>query len=142
MRLWSLHPSYLDAKGLVTLWREGLLAKAVLNGQTKGYKNHPQLERFKNHPEPQAAVNAYLWDVVDEADQRGYNFDRTKLDSKLACSKIPVSDGQLTYEFAHLQAKLKVRDFERYNQNLARGKESVPHPLVFMAIGEIEDWER
>ena len=36
MRLWSLHPRYLDAKGLVALWREGLLAQAVLKGQTKG----------------------------------------------------------------------------------------------------------
>lgn len=43
MRLWSLHPQYLDAKGLVALWREGLLAQAVLAGQTRGYKRHPQL---------------------------------------------------------------------------------------------------
>lgn len=32
MRLWSLHPSYLDAVGLVALWREGLLARKVLQG--------------------------------------------------------------------------------------------------------------
>jgi len=25
MRLWTLHPKYLDARGLVALWREGLL---------------------------------------------------------------------------------------------------------------------
>nr|WP_243687290.1 pyrimidine dimer DNA glycosylase/endonuclease V [Methanobacterium formicicum] len=48
MRLWSLHPKYLDVKGLVALWREGLLARAVLKGKTKGYTNHPQLIRFKN----------------------------------------------------------------------------------------------
>jgi hypothetical protein len=29
-RIWSLHPKYLDARGLVALWREGLLAQAVL----------------------------------------------------------------------------------------------------------------
>ena len=46
MRLWSLHPKYLDIKGLVACWREGLLARKVLLDQTKGYKNHPQLIRF------------------------------------------------------------------------------------------------
>jgi hypothetical protein len=48
MRIWSLHPKYLDAKGLVALWRESLLAKQALESKTKGYKNHPQLNRFKN----------------------------------------------------------------------------------------------
>ena len=47
MRIWSLHPRYLDAKGLVAVWRETLLAKHVLEGKTKGYKNHPQLNRFR-----------------------------------------------------------------------------------------------
>lgn len=48
MRIWSLHPKYLDTKGLVALWRETLLAQHVLSGKTKRYKNHPQLARFKN----------------------------------------------------------------------------------------------
>jgi len=43
MRIWSLHPKYLDSKGMVALWREALLAKQVLLNKTKGYKNHPQL---------------------------------------------------------------------------------------------------
>jgi hypothetical protein len=47
MRIWSIHPKYLDIKGLVALWREALLAKHVLEGRTKGYRNHPQLDRFK-----------------------------------------------------------------------------------------------
>ena len=33
MRIWSLHPEYLDSRGLVALWREALLAQAVLRGQ-------------------------------------------------------------------------------------------------------------
>lgn len=93
MRLWSLHPSYLDAKGLVALWREGLLAKTVLNGQTKGYKKHPQLERFKASPDPIAAINAYLWGVYNEAERRRYNFDHKKLDSIQTCEPILVSTG-------------------------------------------------
>jgi len=142
MRLWSLHPSYLDSKGLVALWREGLLAKAVLDGKTKGYKNHPQLERFKSHQDPNAAINAYLWDVVDEADKRGYNFNRTKLDPKLACVKIPVSNGQLAIEFKHLQTKLKTRDPERYKLNQSGNTEVLPHPLIKITAGGIADWER
>ena len=51
MRLWSVHPKYLDSKGLVALWREALLAKQVLEGGTKGYRNHPQLDRFKKSGE-------------------------------------------------------------------------------------------
>lgn len=50
MRIWSVHPSLLDAKGLVACWRETLLAQKVLQGLTKGYKNHPQLDRFSNPP--------------------------------------------------------------------------------------------
>ena len=142
MRLWSLYPSYLDAKGLVALWREGLLAKAVLDGKTKGYKNHPQLERFKSHPDPKVAINAYLWDVVYEADRRGYNFNRAKLDPKLACRKIPVSDGQIAYEFEHLQAKLKIRDPDRYKINQSGETEIRPHPLIVITTGDIADWEQ
>ncbi len=67
MRLWSIHPRYLDRQGLLAVWREGLLAKKVLAGRTKGYKNHPQLERFKNSPRPQAAINTYLWHIFQEA---------------------------------------------------------------------------
>jgi hypothetical protein len=48
MRLWSLHPQYLDPAGLVAVWREGLLARAVFAGQTTGYKHHPQLAHLTN----------------------------------------------------------------------------------------------
>ena len=63
MRLWSLHPKYLDTKGLLALWREGLLAQKVLAGKTKGYKNHPQLDRFKAHGSPRKAIGRYLLDI-------------------------------------------------------------------------------
>ena len=62
MRLWTLHPRYLDAAGLVALWREGLLARAVLRGKTRGYRHHPQLERFRCHASPRSAINRYLAD--------------------------------------------------------------------------------
>jgi hypothetical protein len=141
MRLWNLHPSYLDVKGLVALWREGLLAKAVLNGQTRGYKNHPQLQRFKAHPDPKAAINAYLWEVYQEAERRGYRFNISKLERVYDCAKIPVTDGQLQYEWAHLQNKLLNRDKKRYQKN-ASIVEFKPHPNMKVVPGGIEPWER
>src|SRR5512137_2853756 len=99
MRLWSLHPCYLDAKGLVALWREGLLARAVLAGQTRGYRHHPQLERFRSSANPVAALDCYLWPVYEEAVQRGYRFDAGKLGQKIKCTRILVTAGQLCYEW-------------------------------------------
>lgn len=141
MRLWSLHPSYLDAKGLTALWREGLLAKAVLAGQTRGYKNHPQLERFKSQPDPQAAIHAYLLEVYREAERRGYRFDLSKLGVTRPCPKIRVTEGQLHYEWAHLQSKLLRRDPPRHQRN-ASVTDIQPHPLMEVVPGPIEGWER
>ena len=58
MRLWSLHPALLDRAGIVACWRESLLAQAVLAGRTRGYTRHPQLARFRAHPEPTVAIAA------------------------------------------------------------------------------------
>ena len=88
MRLWSLHPRYLDPQGLVALWREALLARAVLRGKTRGYRNHPQLARFRAHRSPRAAISAYLGAVHDEAVQRGYSFDARKIGSQREVLKI------------------------------------------------------
>ena len=141
MRLWSLHPSYLDSKGLVALWREGLLAKAVLSGQTRGYKNHPQLERFKSQRDPKAAINAYLLEGHRDAERRGYRFDIRKLDATRSRKKIRVTEGQLRYEWSHLQSKLLRRDPSRHEYN-ASIVEVQPHPLMEIIPGEIESWER
>jgi len=141
MRLWSLHPKLLDAKGLVALWREGLLAQAVLSGQTRGYTRHPQLERFRNHPEPLTAVRSYLHFVCDEAETRGYRFDRSKLGRRTSTSRIRVSEGQLRYELAHLRKKLRVRDPESF-ERIAGLQSSPCHPMFFSADGGIEAWER
>lgn len=141
MRLWSLHPIYLDSKGLVALWREGLLAKAVLNGHTRGYKNHPQLQRFKNHPNPRSAINDYLWEVYEEAGRRGYQFDSSKLDVNTGSIKVPVTEGQLRYEWEHLQNKLSMRDKKQYQKN-ASVIEIMSHPSIEIVPGAIEAWER
>jgi len=142
MRLWSLHPKHLDAKGLVALWREALLAQAVLAGKTKGYKKHPQLERFKSEREPLRAIGAYLTEVEREAHARGYRFDKGKIifPGKRA-GKIRVTDGQLKHEWLHLQKKLFARDRKKHGEN-ARVKRMGAHPSFRVRKGKIEGWEK
>ncbi len=140
MRLWSLHPRYLDAKGLVALWREALLAQKVLQGNTKGYRNHPQLLRFKQQQNPVAAIASYLYEVQLEADRRGYHFDAGKIALHSGVAKISVTEGQLKYEFAHLEAKLKVRDGAAC-MRLQKEKVVQTHPLFERVKGGVEAWE-
>lgn len=140
MRLWSLHPRYLDAKGLVALWRETLLAQAVLRGLTKGYRHHPQLTRFRAAPDPVAAVGAYLAVVQEEAARRGYAFDRERIAQPGSCRRMPVTDGQLRYEWLHLRKKLAVRDPERLRA-LRAVQEPDSHPLFRAVPGPVERWE-
>jgi Pyrimidine dimer DNA glycosylase len=140
MRLWSLHPQYLDVKGLTAAWREGLLAQNVLQGRTRGYRNHPQLQRFRAQPEPLAAVAVYLSAIWVEAEQRGYSFDRTKIVVADGCALIPVTRGQISYERQHLLHKLSQRDRERY-QRLLEIIDPRPHPLFFIVEGIVESWE-
>src|SRR6059058_5949975 len=109
MRLWTVHPRYLDAKGLVALWREGLLAQKVLAGKTRGYTRHPQLTRFRQCDDPLAAIGTYLTHIASEAELRGYDFDRERIVSANDCARLPETRGQLLFEWAHLQAKLRVR---------------------------------
>jgi hypothetical protein len=141
MRLWSLHPKYLDAKGLVALWREGLLAKAVLQGRTRGYRHHPQLERWRTASDPVGSINAYLAEVWAEADRRGYSFDRRKLGRRRANGPLKVSRGQLMYEWRHLMRKLQVRDPVRYRQHCGVVRRSI-HPVFRLVAGPIATWER
>lgn len=141
MRLWTLHPKYLDAKGLLALWREGILARNVIRGKTSGYKNHPQLERFKNHNDPVLAIDTYLMDVYMESQRRNYKFRRDKIGFEFTKSKIKVSDGQIMYEFKHLKRKLKLRDFERYKM-LMKVEFPKLNSIFKVVTGNIESWER
>lgn len=140
MRLWSICPTYLDSKGLVALWREGLLAQNVLLGKTRGYKNHPQLKRFKAAEDPIGAIASYLKNVVDEADRRGYHFDRNKIIDKGFQGMMTVTTGQLDYEFKHLLEKLKKRDPAKYDR-LYKVSEIELHPIFMKVIGDREEWE-
>ena len=142
MRLWTLHPKYIDAKGLVAWWREGLLAKAVLEGKTRGYRNHPQLIRFRSQPDPQGFLSEYLREILKEADRRGYNFDDKKLPAKIKeVQQAEESQGQLEYEWQHLKNKLESRDKEKYLK-LLKIKIPDPHPLFRIVPGGIQNWEK
>ncbi len=140
MRLWSLHPQYLDAKGLVALWREGLLAQNVLLNKTKGYKHHPQLERFKSTPDPLATIGAYLIHVEKEASARNYHFNKEKIIHTAPTPLIPLTHGQLLYEWQHLQNKLEKRDPEKLLE-FRTISSPLPHPLFTLTEGPIASWE-
>ncbi|MCX6350561.1 MAG: pyrimidine dimer DNA glycosylase/endonuclease V [Bacteroidetes bacterium] len=140
MRIWSIHPKYLDAKGLVALWRETLLAKHVLEGKTKGYKNHPQLNRFKAAINPVDAINYYLNFLYQEAKARGYNFDKTKFNPKAKHPQLTVTVGQILYEFDHLKKKLAIRDIPQFKE-IESLEILLPHPIFKVIDGDVEEWE-
>lgn len=143
MRLWSLHPKLLDRKGLIAVWREALLAQKVLTNKSKGYKRHPQLIRFRNHPSPVNAIGNYLHYVWHEANERGYNFKKEKILMRTRVKKIKVTDGQLNYEFKLLRHKLRTRDLRKYSE-LGSIEQNVieSHPIFRKVKGNIEMWEK
>lgn len=141
MRLWSLHPQYLDPKGLVALWREGLLAQAVLAGKTRGYRHHPQLARFLKSADPEKHIAAYLWLVQAEAARRGYCFDIKKIGNRARSKQLlTVTQGQLEFEWACLIDKLKVRAPSWADQFAAVALPET-HPLFRLVAGGIAEWE-
>ncbi len=149
MRLWTLSPRYLDQKGLVACWREALLAQQVLLGRTKGYRNHPQLDRFKAQPDPLLAISRYLRELCREAKRRGYHFDCAKIVTQTGRQRrIPVTCGQVEFEYRHLMKKLRKRDPDWARQlrlSLRSGAGRVQlelHPLFFAVEGDVEPWER
>lgn len=141
MRLWTLHPRYLDGPGLVALWREALLAQQVLRGRTKGYRHHPQLLRFRSHSQSLGCIARYLLAVYDESLARGCRFDATRIGRSRAAVGLAETEGQLLYEWAHLKGKLRNRA-----PGLYRGLQEVgmpdPHPLFRIVPGGVRGWER
>lgn len=126
---------------MVALWREGLLAQKVLQGQTRGYRSHPQLARFRAQEDPLAAIAAYLREVRVEAVRRGYSFDPSRVYPAAAAPVMTETQGQVDHEWRHLLEKLQRRspvlfDAHRY----ARSPE--PHPCFRIVPGPVAAWER
>lgn len=143
MRLWSLHPEYLDAKGLLAAWREGLLAQKVLEGKTKGYRNHPQLDRFRKAENTEGIMGLFLLELAQEAERRGYKFDKTKIHGTgiITVEQIPVSDAQVRYEFELLKSKLERRDINKLSE-IKDMKEIKVNSVFRKEPGGIEAWEK
>jgi hypothetical protein len=141
MRLWTVHPRHLDRAGLTAVWREALLAKAVLRGRTRGYTAHPQLLRFRARPDPVACINSYLIGVLEEARRRGYRFDGRKARGPRFQGRIRETRGQVAFEWTHLKRKLRGRapaDFARAR----RDTRPDVHPLFQVVAGGVRPWER
>jgi hypothetical protein len=136
MRLWSLHPKYLDRRGLVALWREGLLAQAVLRGDTTGYVHHPQLDRFRERPSPVGLIAEYLRAVHAESVARGYDFDAGKIGRATNRGRVAVGRAQLEFEWGHLMAKLERRD-PGWRARLEQVKRPRAHPVFRIVSGAI-----
>lgn len=145
MRLWSLHPCYLDRVGLVALWRETLLAQAVLHNETKGYRNHPQLKRFRVHEQTEGVLCAYLNAILQEANNRNYKFNAAKIRSygTKHLELMSVTTGQLEYEWNHLNRKLQARNYDWFlrNQDLNLESGIQPNPIFRVIEGSTELWE-
>jgi Pyrimidine dimer DNA glycosylase len=141
MRLWTVHPRFLDSKGLVAAWRDALLAQKVLAGATRGYRHHSQLARFQAHVDPLAAIAMFLVGLADEAQSRGYRFDTSKISGRTFTEQMAETSGQLLYEWGHLKAKLRVRA-PQMSRQLRKIKMPEPHPLFRIVPGKVRDWER
>lgn len=149
MRLWSLHPDYLDTKGLVALWREALLAQKIILGETESYKNHPQMTRFLQAEHPVVAISYYLKSILRTAASRGYKFKasliRATSTQNLEIPIIGCNTGQIDYERALLIHKIKTRQGGPDLVYLRRLLQEVnPHlsEIFRCRTGGIESWER
>jgi hypothetical protein len=140
MRLWTIHPRYLDTKGLLAAWREGLLAQQVLLNKMRGYRNHPQLRRFKSSPDPIGSIAGYLRAIHGEAVNRGYRFNGDKISLADFRGEIPCTRGQLLYEWKHLKEKVRLRDARRFRE-IEGIEQPEPHPIFKIVEGDVEDWE-
>jgi len=142
LRLWSIHPRYLDWMGLGALWRESLLAQTVLAGETRGWRNHPQLGRFKDHPESMDAIGFYLLKIREEAGFRGYSYDGSKIRrpvNRVALTSI--TTGQLLHEFSLLLERTRLRTPAWHE--MLRKVYDLPkaHPLFEVVEGDVGGWE-
>lgn len=59
--------------------------------------------RFRNCGNPLVTINSFFYFVAEEARKRGYSFNISKIDaSTILMGMIPVTAGQVEYEFQHL----------------------------------------
>ena len=130
MSLCTIHPKYLDKQGLISLWREGLLAQKVLNGEVNIQLNSPLWEKLKKSQNPLRAIGAYLSFVAAEGARRGYKFSHEKiLYPNFESYEIKVKPQDLIFEMTHLRNKLKMRDQHKWDE-ISKVSEVSPHPFI------------
>jgi len=118
------------------------LAQKVLANKTKGYRHHPQLDRFKSHADPLRAIGFYLYCIYKEGKRRGYRFDVKKISrNSKNCAPIKVFCGQVDFEAMHLASKLSKRDKEAFRA-MKKQKKLKLHPLFKPVKGGREAWEK
>lgn len=117
------------------------MAQAVLRGKTRGYRNHPQLERFRMHRFPQKAIAFYLWSIYEESCRRGYCFDEVKILEAKSRTAIRETEGQLEYEWRLLKSRVKERSPSTYI-NIADIDSPRAHPIFRIVPGSVNDWEK
>ncbi|MEM1541019.1 MAG: pyrimidine dimer DNA glycosylase/endonuclease V [Ignisphaera sp.] len=133
----------LDRVGLIALWREGLLAQKVLEGSTKGYINHPQLTRFKQSQNPLLSIGTYLYYVYLEGVNRGYRFNLNKIKvyNTSITGFIPITSGQIRYEYKLLLYKLSSRD-PQWRKQIECIERIDVNPVFYIIEGSISEWEK
>ena len=119
----------------------GLTSPRGTTPQTRGYRHHPQLQRFQAHASPRFAINAYLAAIHSEATARGYAFDKRKIGPVRSVDSISATTGQIAYEWQHLMAKLAVRN-QALRRHWRKVRKPLCHPLFKPVPGAVEQWER
>ena len=140
MRLWSLHPRYLDPQG----WSrcgETLLARKVLRGETRGYRHHPQLQRFREARDPQSAIDAYLPRSTPRRRRAATRSTRTSSMPTRARKDPGRARATRRARMGHLIAQARVAQpgaHVRWRE-LQRPR---THPSFRVVAGGVADWER
>lgn len=140
MRLWTLHPHYLDLAGLRALWQNGILAQKNIFAQKGGVELHPQLLRFQKTETPEKAIGTYLLYISEEAEHRGVHFDIKKI--LVPCRDIVLDEtvGQIQYEWWHFLTQLKDRAPTKY-EKLQLIQKPDAHPMFRIIPGNVKHWE-
>jgi hypothetical protein len=97
--------------------------------------------RFRRANSPVRAIAAYLRAVHAEAVRRGYRFDAGKIGRGGEAEKIPVTRGQVEYEWGLLKEKLARRSPARLEKIRETRKPRV-NPVFRIVRGRVETWEK
>lgn len=115
MRLWSIHPKYLDKHALIALWREGLLAQKALSGKGLVDEANVQLVRFKKSANPVRAIGSYLSFVASEGAKQGCKLNHERILQPNFEAKFMTTDvAQMELEVEQLKARMKTRNKDKF----------------------------